>query len=106
VGVGVGLEPAPLLPPLPVLSAPEDGVPVLLAVLPVLPVPVLPVPDGAAVDDAVAVVLLLLLAWGGFCAPHRLLTRHAVWQVESPGGHAATHWFPYSVHSKYGIVWE
>lgn len=93
VGVDVGLELLSLLTALPVLSAPEVCVPVLLAALPVLLASVLfasvllaavlPVPDGAGVDDAVAAVLWLLVGLGGSCAPHKLSTRHEVWQFES-----------------------
>jgi len=54
-----------------------------------------------AMEGDVLVVFTLV----GFCAPQGLSSLHAAWQVESPL-HAVTHWFPYSWHSKYGIVRE
>ena len=78
----------------------------LLLPLPLLLLPVL-LAEGASVDDAIAVAAaVLLVEVTGSWAPQGLSTRHAVWQAESWAPHAATHWFPYSVHSKYGIVWE
>jgi hypothetical protein len=65
-------------------------------------VPVLP---GAEAPEVVAAEpLMVLVDVVGSWAPHGLFTRHAFWQVESWAAQAATHWLPYSVHSKYGIV--
>lgn len=103
-----GLDP----PVLDALEEPEDWVGDAVLLLSLAPVPVavgamvsVPVLSGAEVPEVVAgepltVLVELLGSW----APHGLFTRHAVWQVESWGAQAATHWFPYSVHSKYGIV--
>jgi hypothetical protein len=57
--------------------------------------------DDAVLEEVVLVALILVGSW----APHGWSTLHEVWQAELPL-HPATHWFPYSVHSKYGIVCE
>jgi hypothetical protein len=85
--------------PVPVPEALEPLEPVALADVSVLP-------GEDVVCDAEELVEVVLVALVGAWAPQRLSTRHAVWQVLSLEPHAATHWFPYSVHSKYGIVWE
>ena len=101
------LEPSVVLEPEPEVAEAELLLLLLLSLL--LSLLLLPVvlAEGAAVDDGTVVPLaVLLVEVFGFWAPQGLLTRHAVWQAESWGAHAATHWFPYSVHSKYGIVCE
>lgn len=88
--VSVGLEdPDPLLEPALVVEA---------------DVSVLSSED--AVVDGEELEVVVVLTGLGFWAPQGLSTRHAVWQAESWEAHAATHWSPYVVHSKYGMVWE
>jgi hypothetical protein len=71
--VSVGLEPDPSVEPAPVVEA---------AVL------VLPAEDAVVDGDELLVEEVVL---PGFWAPQGLSTRHAVWQAESWGAHAATH---------------
>ena len=72
-----------------------------------VPSPVYTAPPPILVLVAVASIekLVVVLTLVGFWAPQRLSTRQSFWHVVWPLPQAATHWFPYSWHSKKGMVW-